>query len=114
MSRAEQTSGPAPGAAAPEPAIRVEGLVKLYRRAAPGDHLRTLKSALVERSLTRNLRPEEAILALDGVDFEVGRGEAFGLIGGNGSGKSTLLKLVAGMLKPSRRADRSRAAGWPP
>ena len=84
-----------------EPVIRVEGVTKLYRRTLPGDRLRTLKSALVGRSLTRGLKPEEAIAALEGVDFTVGRGEAFGVIGGNGSGKSTLLKLVAGMLKPT-------------
>ena len=83
------------------PVIRVEGLTKLYRRTMPGDRLRTLKSALVGGSLTRDLKREEAIAALEGVDFTVGRGEAFGVIGGNGSGKSTLLKLVAGMLKPS-------------
>lgn len=83
------------------PAITVENLSKLYRRFLPGDRLRTLKSALVGGSLTRNLRREDAIAALEGVDFTVNRGEAFGVIGGNGSGKSTLLKLVAGMLKPS-------------
>jgi lipopolysaccharide transport system ATP-binding protein len=82
-------------------AIVVAGLSKLYRRTVPGDRLRTLKSALVGGSLTRNLRPEDAIAALEGIDFTVDRGEAFGVIGGNGSGKSTLLKLVAGMLKPS-------------
>jgi lipopolysaccharide transport system ATP-binding protein len=83
------------------PAIQVAELVKLYRRTTPGDQLRTLKSALVERSLTRHLKREEAIVALDGIDFTVAPGEAFGVVGGNGSGKSTLLKLVAGMLKPS-------------
>jgi ABC-type polysaccharide/polyol phosphate transport system ATPase subunit len=82
-------------------AIRVEGLEKLYRRTLPGDRLRTLKSALLEGSLTSNLRREDAITALAGIDFTVARGEAFGVIGGNGSGKSTLLKLIAGMLKPS-------------
>jgi ABC-type polysaccharide/polyol phosphate transport system ATPase subunit len=82
-------------------AIRVERVSKLYRRTLPGDRLRTLKSALVGGSLTRGLRPEEAILAIEEVDFTVARGEAFGVIGGNGSGKSTLLKLVAGMLQPS-------------
>jgi ABC-type polysaccharide/polyol phosphate transport system ATPase subunit len=82
-------------------AIRVEGLEKLYRRTLPGDRLRTLKSALLDGSLTGNLRKDEAITALQGIDFTVARGEAFGVIGGNGSGKSTLLKLIAGMLKPS-------------
>lgn len=85
----------------PPEVIRVEGVSKLYRRTLPGDRLRTLKSALVGRSLASGLKPEESIAALEQVDFAVHRGEAFGVIGGNGSGKSTLLKLVAGMLKPT-------------
>jgi len=87
----------------PEPPeiIRVEGVSKLYRRTLPGDRLRTLKSALVGRSLASGLKPEESIAALETVGFSVHAGEAFGVIGGNGSGKSTLLKLVAGMLKPT-------------
>jgi ABC-type polysaccharide/polyol phosphate transport system ATPase subunit len=85
----------------PPEVIRVEGVSKLYRRTLPGDRLRTLKSALVGRSLASGLKPEESIAALEQVDFAVHQGEAFGVIGGNGSGKSTLLKLVAGMLKPT-------------
>jgi ABC-type polysaccharide/polyol phosphate transport system ATPase subunit len=81
--------------------IRVDGVSKLYRRMAPGYHLRTLKSALLERSLTAGLRPEETIQALDDLSFEVERGEAFGVIGSNGSGKSTLLKILSGILRPS-------------
>ena len=84
-----------------EAAIRVEELSKLYRRTLPGDRLRTLKSVLVEGTLVGNLRREDAIVALEGIDFEVRRGEAFGVVGGNGSGKSTLLKLISGMLKPT-------------
>ncbi|HEX4499191.1 MAG TPA: ABC transporter ATP-binding protein [Thermoanaerobaculia bacterium] len=87
--------------AGPPEVIRVEGVSKLYRRTLPGDRLRTLKSALVGRSLASGLKPEESIAALETVDFAVHSGEAFGVIGGNGSGKSTLLKMVAGMLKPT-------------
>lgn len=42
----------------------------------------------------------QEFLAIRHVDFEVRRGEAWGVIGTNGSGKSTLLKLICGILKP--------------
>jgi ABC-2 type transport system ATP-binding protein len=40
--------------------------------------------------------------AVDTVDFEVRRGEVFGLLGPNGSGKSTTIKLLLGLLRPTR------------
>jgi ABC-2 type transport system ATP-binding protein len=39
--------------------------------------------------------------AVDGVDFEVRKGEIFGLLGPNGSGKSTTIKLLLGLLNPT-------------
>src|SRR5207247_5893701 len=41
-------------------------------------------------------------LAVDTVDFEVRRGEVFGLLGPNGSGKSTTVKLILGLLYPTK------------
>lgn len=40
--------------------------------------------------------------AVDNVDFEVRRGEVFGLLGPNGSGKSTTVKMLLGLLYPTR------------
>ena len=42
-------------------------------------------------------RPHDVLHVLDGVSFDVDRGETFGIMGRNGCGKSTLLKIVAGI-----------------
>ncbi len=42
------------------------------------------------------------VRAVDGVTFEVKRGEALGIIGPNGSGKSTLINLITGFVKPDK------------
>jgi branched-chain amino acid transport system ATP-binding protein len=38
---------------------------------------------------------------LDGVSFDVDRGQIFAVVGANGAGKSTLVKIVSGMRRPS-------------
>jgi len=40
--------------------------------------------------------------AVDNVDFDVKRGEVFGLLGPNGSGKSTTVKMLLGLLYPTK------------
>lgn len=45
---------------------------------------------------------ETKVHALDGVDFNMYRGEFCAIVGPSGSGKSTLLNMLAGLEKPSK------------
>ncbi len=38
---------------------------------------------------------------VDGVSFEVGRGEIFGFLGPNGAGKTTTIRMLVGLIKPT-------------
>ena len=41
------------------------------------------------------------VVALDGLDLEVRRGEVFGFLGPNGAGKSTTIRLLLGLIRPT-------------
>ncbi len=38
--------------------------------------------------------------ALKNINFQVGRGKVFSLLGSNGAGKTTIIKIITGLLKP--------------
>ena len=43
----------------------------------------------------------EQVVAVDGVNLEVYKGEVFGLLGPNGAGKTTIIRMLAGLSKPT-------------
>ncbi len=59
--------------ASPAPAVSVRGLVKRYGE----------------------------VVAVNGIEFEVGAGETFGFLGPNGAGKSTTINMLCTLVRPS-------------
>jgi ABC-2 type transport system ATP-binding protein len=55
-------------------------------------------NAIVVSDLTRTFG---SFVAVDHINFEVGRGEIFGFLGSNGAGKSTTIRMLCGLLKPT-------------
>jgi ABC-2 type transport system ATP-binding protein len=60
------------------PAIEVKNLLKIYSKRNHG-----------------------AVRAVDGLSFEVQRGQIFGLLGPNGAGKTTTIKVLTTLLQPT-------------
>ncbi|OAB41817.1 ABC transporter ATP-binding protein [Paenibacillus antarcticus] len=75
--------------------IEIKDVVKSYKLY--DKPLDRLKEAI---SPTHKMYHKEFI-ALNGISFNVEKGDALGILGKNGSGKSTLLKLITGVLSPS-------------
>lgn len=76
-----------------QPAVAARDLGKSYRvYDSPWGRL---GEALLRRSRHRDFA------AVEGVTFELPRGEGLGVIGENGAGKSTLLKMLAGIVAPT-------------
>ena len=65
-------------AAQTEPAVSCRGLRKIY-----------------------DARRGAAVVAVDGIDLAIRRGECYGLLGPNGAGKTTTVEILEGILEPS-------------
>ena len=77
-----------------ENAIEVKNLKKMFKVYYDKG------SQLKEKILFRNRNRYEERWVLNGISFEVKKGEAIGLIGHNGCGKSTTLKLLSKIIYP--------------
>jgi len=92
------------GAGPDEPLLAVDGLVRHFDVSPP------LLNRLIER------RPRAFVKAVEGIAFQVRRGETFSLVGESGCGKSTVARLVVGLYRPtagSIRFDGLEIAGSP-
>lgn len=96
-----------------ELAVKVENVYKEYRLGAIGGA--TLKGeiqskiAKLRHKEDPNLKigqkahnKNERFFALNGLSFEVKKGETIGVIGRNGAGKSTILKLICRVTAPTK------------
>jgi lipopolysaccharide transport system ATP-binding protein len=85
--------------------IKVEGLYKKFTRSLKRSlfygSIDVAKSMLGIKYDPGVMRKGE-FWSLENVNFELKRGETFGLIGANGSGKSTLLRMINGIFPPDR------------
>ncbi len=80
------------------PVISFENISVRYR--VPRERITSIKEYAI-RWVTRRLSAHDEFWALSNVNFEIQRGEIFGIIGRNGAGKSTSLKLIARVLTPT-------------
>lgn len=77
-------------------AIKVENVSKAFK--LPHEKQSSIKGLFV--SMFHGKRTYERQQVLKNINFEIKKGEFFGIVGRNGSGKSTMLKTLAGIYTP--------------
>ena len=88
--RAGKGIGSTPSPGTPPSLVSVHDLAKTFDVSAPW------LNRVIER------KPRLLLHAVDGVSFEIPRGQTFALVGESGCGKSTVARLLVGLYNPSR------------
>jgi ABC-2 type transport system ATP-binding protein len=52
------------------------------------------------------------VIAVDGLDLEVQKGECFGMLGPNGAGKTTTIEIIQGLIEPDQGSVRLLDLSW--
>ena len=86
-------------------AISVQNLNKEYRYSRSRRGFLPALAGILSPDIVR-------IAAVEGVSFEIARGERVAIIGPNGAGKSTTLKMLCGILEPT--SGEARVLGHTP
>jgi peptide/nickel transport system ATP-binding protein len=79
-----------PSATARGPLVQARDLAKTFDVSAP------LLNRLIER------KPRQLLHAVDGVSFDIQKGQTLALVGESGCGKSTVARLLVGLYEPTR------------
>ena len=74
--------------------ISVKNLSKTFKKPIREEGLKGMIKALLSKKY-------DEVKAVDGVSFDIERGEIIGYIGANGAGKSTTIKMMCGILHPT-------------
>jgi len=81
---------------APDPAVQAVPLVRAHDLAKTFDVSRPWLNRVLER------QPRQLLRAVDGVSFDIPRGQTLALVGESGCGKSTVARLLVGLYEPTR------------
>lgn len=74
----------------------------IYAENLRKEFKKVIKEPGIKGSVKSLFKPKKEIVkAVDGITFEVPKGEILGFIGPNGAGKSTVIKMLTGILMPT-------------